>query len=90
MIFCKTGNSIPGYTPNAESEELSESNDIVASEGIQNSLKITTSRPTVERYNELSDGLQVAIHTYLSDEAEIDETVTEVENLLNEYGFQPQ
>lgn len=90
MVFCKTGNSIPGYTKNAESEELFESNDIVESDGIQNSLKITISRPTVERYNELSDGLQVAIHTYLSDEAEIDETVTEVENLLNEYGFQPQ
>ncbi len=90
MVFCKTGNNIPGYTPNAESEELAESNEIVASEGMQNSLKITISRPNVERYNELSDRLQVAIHTYLSDEAEIDETVTEVQSLLDEYGFQPE
>ena len=86
-VFCKTGNSIPGYTPHAESADFIENHKLLSNEGFQNALKIAISRPAVENYNELSDSMQVAIHTYLSDEASLEETVTEVQNLLDKYGF---
>ncbi len=87
IVFCKTGNGIPGYTPHVESPELLESHKLLPLEGFKNSLKIAISRPAVAKYNELSDSMQVAIHSYLSDKSSLEDAVSEVQNLLDEYGF---
>jgi multiple sugar transport system substrate-binding protein len=90
IIYCTTAGNIPGYTPNTVDEDVLAVHPTLSTDGVQNSLKITISRPAVARYSELSDSLQVAIHSYLSDEAELDETVATVQSLLDEYGYEAE
>lgn len=83
--FCSTGGYVPGYNAVLDNEEILASNELLSKPGFIKALERTIARPSSSKYSELSDALQIAIHKYLSNEAELDATVTEVENLLAEY-----
>ncbi len=87
IAFCSTAGNVPGYTPYLTDETMLASHPTLSMEGTQNSINNTISRPAVANYSELSDKLQVSIHSYLSGSQELDATVEEVQSLLDEYGF---
>lgn len=87
ITYCATGGNIPGYLPYMDDEQMLAAHPLLGREGTTNSANNSISRPAVANYSELSDKLQVAIHTYLSDGADLDTTVAEVQGLLDEYGF---
>lgn len=88
IVYCSTNGQVSGYTPFLNDERMLESNALMSREGTQNSVNNTISRPAVANYSELSDKLQVCIHSYLSDNGDLDATVAEVQSLLDEYGFE--
>lgn len=80
--FCSIGGYVPGYSAAVEDADVVEANQLLSKEGFLKALENTIARPSSDKYEELSDALQIAIHTYLSGGAELDATVTEVEGLL--------
>ncbi len=83
-IFCTVGSYVPGYNALLEDDEVLAANELLTKEGFVAALDNTIARPHSDNYDELSDALQIAIHTYLSGEADLDSTVEQVESLLNE------
>ncbi|MCD8217908.1 MAG: extracellular solute-binding protein [Clostridiales bacterium] len=84
QIFCSVGGYVPGYNAYLEDADVLEANQLLTKEGFLNALENTIARPSSDNYDELSDALQISIHTYLSGEADLDTTVAEVEALLAE------
>lgn len=82
--FCSIGGYVPGYSAAVEDADVVEANQLLSKEGFLKALENTIARPSSDKYEELSDALQIAIHTYLSGGAELDATVAEVEGLLAE------
>lgn len=85
VAFCSTGGYVPGYNKALDNAEILEKNVLLSKPGFIKALENTIPRPSSSKYSELSDMLQIAIHKYLSNDAELDATTTEVERLLNEY-----
>ncbi len=83
-IFCTVGSYVPGYNALLDDEDVLSANELLTKDGFITALDNTIARPSSDNYDELSDSLQIAIHTYLSGEAELDETVQQVEDLLNQ------
>ncbi len=81
-IFCSKGGYVPGWNEAVEDEEVLANNELLSQVGFQNALSNTIARPSSDHYEKMSDDLQIAIHSYLSDGADIDTTTTEVERLL--------
>lgn len=83
-IFCSKGGYVPGYNEALEDADVKAANLLLSKEGFMKALENTIARPSSDQYEELSDALQISMHKYLSGEAELDATVTEVEGLLNQ------
>lgn len=82
-IFCSKGGYVPGFNEALEDADVKEANQLLTKEGFVKALENTIARPSSDKYEELSDALQITMHKYLSGEAELDATVTEMEELLN-------
>ncbi|MDL2253150.1 extracellular solute-binding protein [Ruminococcaceae bacterium OttesenSCG-928-I18] len=81
-IFCGTGGYNPGWNALLDDEEFLSMNELMTKPGYIAALENTIARPISDEYNELSDNLQIAMHTYLSGNADLDTTVSEMEALL--------
>lgn len=81
-IFCGKGGYVPGFNACLEDAEVKEANQLLEKPGFMKALENTIGRPVSDKYEELSDALQINIHKYLSGEAELDATVTAVESEL--------
>lgn len=81
-IFCSTGGYVPGYNAYVTDADVLEANKLLSKEGFLKALDNTIARPSSDKYQELSDALQISIHKYLSGETELDATVSEAEGLL--------
>lgn len=82
--FCSIGGYVPGYTEYVEDAEVKEANQLLSKEGFIAALENTIARPSSDKYEELSDALQISIHKYLSGDVDLDATAAEVEGLLAE------
>ncbi|MDD3219604.1 MAG: extracellular solute-binding protein [Lachnospiraceae bacterium] len=83
--FCSTGGYVPGYNDYLTNENILANNELLSKPGFLKALENTIARPSSGNYAELSDALQISIHKYLSDEADLDSTATEVQSLLDQY-----
>ena len=70
----------------ADDEKVKEGNKLLENPGFIAALNNTIARPSSDNYQELSDNLQIAMHKYLSGEAELDDTVNQIETLLDTEG----
>lgn len=82
--FCSIGGYVPGYNEYVEDADVQEANQLLTKEGFLGALENTIARPSSDKYEELSDALQISIHKYLSGDADLDTTAAEVEGLLAE------
>lgn len=82
LLFCGTGGYFPGWNALMDNEEFLSQNEMMSKEGFVASLENTIARPISDNYNELSDNLQIAMHTYLSGNADLDTTTAEIESLM--------
>lgn len=83
--FCSTGGYVPGYNKVLDNEEILASNELLSKPGFVKALENTIPRPSSDNYSELSDALQISMHKYLSNEADLETTATEVQSLIDEY-----
>lgn len=83
-IFCSVGGYVPGYNGVEEDAGVKEANQLLSKEGFIKAMENTIARPSSDKYEELSDGLQVAIHSYLSGGSDLDTAVEEVESLIDQ------
>ena len=83
--FCSTGGYVPGYNAVLDNEEILANNELLSKPGFVKALENTIPRPSSSNYSELTDALQISIHKYLSNEADLATTAAEVQNLLDEY-----
>lgn len=81
-IFSSKGGYVPGFNDALDDADVKAGNQLLSKEGFMKALENTIARPSSDQYEELSDALQIAIHKYLSGDADLDTTVTEVEGLL--------
>lgn len=86
VIYAAGSGSAPGWTEAADDEKVKAGNQLLEKPGFVTALNNTIARPSSDNYQELSDSLQIAMHKYLSGEAELEPTVEEVEKLLEESG----
>ncbi|MDY5022419.1 MAG: extracellular solute-binding protein [Blautia sp.] len=82
VIYAAGSGCAPGWTAAAEDAQVKEGNKLLENPGFVAALNNTIARPSSDNYQELSDNLQILMHKYLSGEADIDSTVTELESLL--------
>ena len=82
IIYAAGSGCAPGWTAAAEDAQVKEGNKLLENPGFVAALNNTIARPSSDNYQELSDNLQILMHKYLSGEADIDSTVTELESLL--------
>lgn len=80
--FCSTGGNVPGYNKVLDNADILAKNELLSKPSFIKALENTIARPASTDYATLTDQLQIAIHAYVSDKAELDETVTKVEELL--------
>jgi len=78
MIMARRGGHLPGY--NYLLKDVRVENPMLLSEGLQNALKTTISRPVSSKYSKASDIIQVNVHKYLSGGQNLNTTVTNVKN----------
>lgn len=81
-INATKGSYLPGYNALLEDQEVINSNVLLTNEGFKNALKTTIARPVVANYSEVSDGIQVKSHEYLSGNGDLDEASKLIEDLL--------
>ncbi len=81
-IFCSTGGYVPGYNAYVKDADVLEANKLLSKEGFLKALDNTIARPSSDKYQELSDALQIAIHKFLSGDTQLEAAVTEAEGLL--------
>lgn len=86
VIYAAGSGSAPGWTAAADDEKVKEGNKLLENPGFIAALNNTIARPSSDNYQELSDNLQIAMHKYLSGEAELDDTVNQIETLLDTEG----
>ena len=67
-----------------EDADVKAANQLLGKEGFMKALENTIARPSSDKYEELSDALQISIHKFLSGESDLDGTTTEVEGLLKQ------
>lgn len=68
-----------------DNEEILASNELLSKPGFVKALENTIPRPSSDNYSELSDALQISMHKYLSNEADLETTAAEVQSLIDEY-----
>ena len=83
-LFCGKGGYVPGYNDALNDPDILEQNQLLSKEGFMKALENTIARPSSDQYDKLSDSLQIAIHKYLSGDADLDATKTEIQGLLNQ------
>ena len=83
-IFCSKGGYVPGFNDALEDADVKAANQLLGKEGFMKALENTIARPSSDKYEELSDALQISIHKFLSGESDLDGTTTEVEGLLKQ------
>lgn len=83
--FCSAGGYVPGYNAVLDDEEILASNELLSKPGFVKALENTIPRPSSDNYSELSDALQISMHKYLSNEADLETTAAEVQSLIDEY-----
>ena len=81
-LFCGTGGYFPGWNALMEDEDFLAQNEMMTKPGFVAALENTIARPISDNYGELSDNLQITMHTYLSGDADLETTVSEMEGLL--------
>lgn len=81
-INATVGNYLPGYNALLEDQAVIDSNVLLTNEGFQNALTQTIARPVVANYSEISDGIQVKAHEYLSGNGDLSEAAKLIEDLL--------
>ncbi|WP_230398554.1 extracellular solute-binding protein [Novisyntrophococcus fermenticellae] len=83
-IFCSKGGYVPGYNAALDDAGVKEANQLLGKEGFIKALENTIARPSSDKYEELSDALQISIHKFLSGESDLDTTTSDVEGRLNQ------
>jgi multiple sugar transport system substrate-binding protein len=81
-INATTGGYLPGFNALLEDSSVVESNALLTNAGFKKALSMTIARPVVANYSEVSDAIQVKSHEFLSDNGELTEAVTTIEEKL--------
>lgn len=81
-LMSTQGGYLPGFNETLEDPEVIAGNELLSMPGFQTALTTSIARPVSAEYTKLSDALQQSIYAYLSGDADIDTTVTEVEATL--------
>lgn len=81
-INATEGSYLPGFNALLEDQAVIDSNTLLTNKGFQNALKQTIARPVVANYQEISDGIQVKAHEYLSGNGDLSEAAKLIEELL--------
>ena len=81
-INATMGSYLPGFNALLEDADVINSNVLLTNEGFKNALKSTIARPVVSNYSEVSDGIQVKAHEYLSGNGDLIEATQLIEELL--------
>lgn len=81
-INATMGSYLPGFNALLEDADVINSNVLLTNEGFKNALKSTIARPVVSNYSEVSDGIQVKAHEYLSGNGDLKEATQLIEELL--------
>ncbi|MBI9014724.1 MAG: extracellular solute-binding protein [Clostridiales bacterium] len=81
-INATMGSYLPGFNALLEDEDVINSNVLLTNKGFKNALKSTIARPVVSNYSEVSDGIQVKAHEYLSGNGELEDATQLIEELL--------
>ncbi|MDL2324606.1 extracellular solute-binding protein [Ruminococcaceae bacterium OttesenSCG-928-A16] len=81
-IMSTQGGYLPGFNATLEDADVVAGNEMLGMPGFQNAMTTTIARPVSAEYSKVSDALQQAIYKYLSGSADIDTTVTAVEDAL--------
>lgn len=76
------GSYLPGFDALLQDDEVLASNALLTSEGFQNALSNTISRPVVANYSEVSDLIQIATHEYLSGNTDLEDAAARIEEAL--------
>jgi len=79
VIQATTGEHLPGYNALMSDEKVLAANTMLSNAGFQKALETTVSRPVSADYNTASDAIQIAVHAYLSGEADLETTAGVVE-----------
>lgn len=87
-IFCSTGGYIPGFMALSNDKEILDSMEILAMPGLQKDIENAKARPSVPQYTEMSDAIQIAVHSYLSGNSSLDDAAAEVEKALKDQGVE--
>ena len=82
IVQATDGGHLPGYTAALSDSSVLAKNPMLSDAGFQKALATTVSRPVSSNYAEASDAIQIAVHAYLSGDAELAATVSAVEAAL--------
>ena len=82
VVQATDGGHLPGYTATLSDSSVLGANAMLTDAGFQKALSTTVSRPVSSNYAEASDAIQIAVHAYLSGDAELAATVSAVEAAL--------
>ena len=82
IVQATDGGHLPGYTAALNDSSVLAKNPMLTDAGFQKALSTTVSRPVSSNYAEASDAIQIAVHAYLSGDAELAATVSAVEAAL--------
>ncbi len=76
------GGHLPGYNATLKDSSVLAANAMLTDAGFQAALSTTVSRPVSSNYAEASDAIMIAVHAYLSGDAELAATVEAVNAAL--------
>ncbi|MFA7109757.1 MAG: extracellular solute-binding protein [Sphaerochaetaceae bacterium] len=81
-ILSTKGGYLPGFNAALQDKDVIASNAMLSKEGFKNALVKTIARPVSAQYAKVSDGIQQAVHKYLSGSAKLDATVAAIKMSL--------
>ncbi len=81
-INATVGGYLPGFNKLLEDADVQASNALLTNPGFKKALEKTIARPVVPNYAEVSDLIQIATHKLLSGNGQLEETITQIETLL--------
>ncbi len=81
-INATVGSYMPGFNALMTDADVLKANTLLTNVGFQNALAATIARPVVSNYSEVSDGIQIKAHEYLSGNGDLESAVSAIESLL--------
>ena len=82
VVQATVGGHLPGYNATLTDSKVLDANKMLTDDGFKAALATTVSRPVSANYSEASDAIAIAVHAYLSGDAELTATVDAVNAAL--------